>query len=150
MISENIKAKGLVSFLLVDQFGNIKQKEEQNLVVTTGLSYLISRAKDATATAMSHIAVGTGTTVAATTQTALVGEVARVALTSTTQVTTTVTGDAIQYVATFPAGSGTAALTEAGIFNAASVGTMMARTVFAVINKGALDTLTITWKITIA
>jgi hypothetical protein len=73
-----------------------------------------------------------------------------VALTSTTQVTTTVTGDAIQYVATFPAGSGTAALTEAGIFNAASVGTMMARTVFAVINKGALDTLTITWKITIA
>lgn len=150
MISENIKAKGLVSFLLVDQFGNIKQEEEQNLVVTTGLSYLISRAKDATATAMSHIAVGTGTTVAATTQTALVGEVARVALTSTTQVTTTVTGDAIQYVATFPAGSGTAALTEAGIFNSASVGTMMARTVFAVINKGALDTLTITWKITIA
>jgi hypothetical protein len=150
MISENIKAKGLVSFLLVDQFGNIKQEEEQNLVVTTGLSYLISRAKDATATAMSHIAVGTGTTVAATTQTALVGEVARVALTSTTQVTTTVTGDAIQYVATFPAGSGTAALTEAGIFNAASGGTMMARTVFAVINKGALDTLTITWKITIA
>jgi hypothetical protein len=150
MISENIKAKGLVSFLLVDQFGNIKQEEEQNLVVTTGLSYLISRAKDATATAMSHIAVGTGTTAAATTQTALVGEVARVALTSTTQVTTTVTGDAIQYVATFPAGSGTAALTEAGIFNSASVGTMMARTVFAVINKGALDTLTITWKITIA
>ena len=150
MISENIKAKGLVSFLLVDQFGNIKQEEEQNLVVTTGLSYLISRAKDATATAMSHIAVGTGTTAAATTQTALVGEVARVALTSTTQVTTTVTGDAIQYVATFPAGSGTAALTEAGIFNAASIGTMMARTVFAVINKGALDTLTITWKITIA
>jgi hypothetical protein len=150
MISENIKAKGLVSFLLVDQFGNIKQEEEQNLVVTTGLSYLISRAKDATTTAMSHIAVGTGTTAAATTQTALVGEVARVALTSTTQVTTTVTGDAIQYVATFPAGSGTAALTEAGIFNSASVGTMMARTVFAVINKGALDTLTITWKITIA
>jgi hypothetical protein len=150
MISENIKANGLVSFLLVDQFGNIKQKEEHNLVVTTGLSYLISRAKDATATAMSHIAVGTGTTVAATTQSVLVGEVARVALTSTTQVTTTVTGDAIQYVATFPAGSGTSALTEAGIFNAASGGTMMARTVFAVINKGALDTLTITWKITIA
>lgn len=150
MITENIKAKGLVSFLLVDQFGNIKQKEEHNLVVTTGLSYLISRAKDATATAMSHLALGTGTTAAAATQTALVGEVVRVALTSTTQVTTTVTNDSIQYVASFPAGSGTAALTEAGIFNAASGGTMMARTVFAVINKGALDTLTITWKITIA
>ena len=150
MISENIKANGLVSFLLVDQFGNIRQKEEHNLVVTTGLSYLISRAKDATATAMSHIAVGTGTTAAATTQSVLVGEVARVVLTSTTQVTTTVTGDAIQYVATFAAGSGTAALTEAGIFNAASAGIMLARTVFAVINKGALDTLTITWKITIA
>ena len=74
----------------------------------------------------------------------------RVALDSTTIVTTSVTNDSIQYVATFPAGTATAGLQEAGIFNASSAGTMLCRTVFAVINKGALDTLTITWKITVA
>jgi hypothetical protein len=87
---------------------------------------------------------------AANSQTALVTESARVALTSTTQVTTTTTNDAIQYVATFNPGTATAAITEAAILNAASAGTMLARTVFSVINKGANDTLTITWKITLA
>lgn len=150
MLLEQIKAKGIVSFLLTDENGNIKEQRSENLVVTAGLGYITSRMKDATATAMSHMAVGTGSTAAAAANTALVTESARVALTSTTQVTTTVTNDAIQYVATFAAGTGTAGLQEAGIFNAASAGTMLARTTFAIINKGANDTLTITWKITFA
>jgi hypothetical protein len=56
----------------------------------------------------------------------------------------------VQYVATFSAGTGTGAITEAGIFNASSAGTLLCRTVFSVINKGALDTLVITWKVTVA
>lgn len=150
MINESIKAKGIVSLVLRDEHGNIKEQQEQNLVVSSGLAYIASRMKDATATAMTHMAVGTGTTAAAAGQTALVTENARVALTSTTIVTTNVTGDAVQYVATFNPGTGTAAITEAGIFNAASAGTMLARVAFSVINKGALDTLTITWKVTVA
>ena len=150
MINESIKAKGIVSLVLRDEHGNIKEQQEQNLVVSSGLAYIASRMKDATATAMTHMAVGTGTTAAAAGQTALVTENARVALTSTTIVTTNVTGDAVQYVATFIPGTGTAAITEAGIFNAASAGTMLARVAFSVINKGALDTLTITWKVTVA
>lgn len=150
MISEKVKASGLVSFVLTDENGNIKEQQKHNLVVDTGLQYIVSRMKDATATAMSHMAIGTGTTAAADAQTALITESARVALTSTTIVTTNVTNDSIQYVATFNPGTGTAAITEAGLFNAASAGTMLARTVFPVINKGALDTLSITWKITVA
>ena len=42
-----------------------------------------------------------------------------------------------------------AALREAGIFNAASSGTMLARAVYANIDKQAGDTLTITWTVTI-
>ena len=116
-----------------------------NLVVDTGLDYIASRMKDATATAMTHMAVGSGTTVAAAGQTALVTEVARVALTSST-----VTGESIAYVASYAAGTGTGALTEAAILNAASAGTMLCRTVFSVINKGAGDTMTVTWTITIS
>lgn len=150
MLNENIKAKGVVSLVLTDENGNVKDTQTHNMIMQVGLAYITSRMKDATATAMSHMAVGTGTTAAANSQTALVTESARVALTSTTQVTTTTTNDAIQYVATFNPGTATAAITEAAILNAASAGTMLARTVFSVINKGANDTLTITWKITLA
>lgn len=150
MLTEHIKARGMVSFVLTDATGQVKEQQDHNLVVNAGLAYIASRMKDATAAVMSHMAVGVGTTAAAGGQTALVTESARVALTSSTIVTTSVANDSIQYVATFAPGSGTNALTEAGLFNAASAGTMLARTVFPVINKGALDTLTITWKITVA
>jgi hypothetical protein len=149
MLQDNIKTKGTLSLVLTDEFGNVKQQDEHNLVVSTGLAYIASRMKDATATAMSHMAVGSGSTAAAAGDTSLT-ELGRVSLTSTTIVTTSVTNDAVQYVATFAAGTGTGAITEAGIFNAGSAGTMLCRTVFAVINKGSLDTLTITWKVTVA
>jgi hypothetical protein len=93
---------------------------------------------------MTHMAVGTGTTAAAAGDTALGSESHREALDSTT-----VTSNAIAYVSSFEAGEGTGALTEAGIFNAASAGTMLCRTVFDVVNKGANDTMSITWTITI-
>lgn len=150
MLQDNIKTKGTLTLVLTDENGNVKQQDEHNLVVSTGLAYIASRMKDATATAMSHMAVGAGAAAAAAANAALGSELGRVALTSTTIVTTSVTNDAVQYVATFPAGTGTGAITEAGIFNAPSAGQMLCRTVFAVINKGALDTLTITWKVTVA
>lgn len=150
MLKDAINANGTLVIELRDENGNVKDQFEKNLVVNTGLAYIASRMKDATATAMSHMAVGSGTVAAAAADTALGTELGRVALTSTTIVTTTATDDSIQYVATFDAGTGTGAVTEAGLFNAASAGTMLSRTVFPVINKGALDTLTITWKITVA
>lgn len=150
MFKEKIRATGQVSFVLTDENGNVKQQDSKNLVVSPGLEFIVSRMIDTSAAAMSHMAIGTGTTAANTAQTALVTESERVALTSSTIVTTTVTNDSAQYVATFGPGAGTAAITEAGIFNAASAGTMLARTVFPVINKGALDTLSLTWKITVA
>ena len=151
MYIDNVKLKGSLELVLRYQFGNIKEKRlERNLVVTAGLAYIVSRMKDATATAMSHMAVGTNNTAAAAGNTTLNTETARVALDSTTLVTTTVTNDSIQYVATFGAGTGTGALVEAGILNAASAGTLLCRTVFSVINKGALDSLTVTWKVVAA
>jgi len=147
MFNDAIKMTGTLKLVLTDENGNIKQEEEvKNLVVTVGKNFIASRMKDATATAMSHMEVGTGTTAAAVGDTALQTPVAssRVALTSTT-----VTTNSVAYVATFPAGTGTGALTEAGIFNAASSGTLLCRTVFSVINKGAADTLGITWTVTV-
>ena len=52
--------------------------------------------------------------------------------------------------ATFAPGNGTGAVTEAGLFTAASVGTMFARQVFGAYNKAAGDTLVISWTITLS
>lgn len=143
---ENIKATGRLDIQVFGPNGELKQKETvDNLVVTAGLGYIASRMKDATATAMSHMALGSGTASAAAGNSALGTELGRVALTSTT-----VTGSQVQYVATFGAGTATGAVTEAGIFNAASAGTMLCRTVFSVVNKDAGDTMSITWTVTLA
>ena len=145
---ENVKGtKGELNIVLRDESGNVTQEVTvPNLVVDTGLAYIASRMKDTTLAAMSHMAVGEGTTNPAAGDTALESQLgSRVSLTSTT-----VTANAIEYVATFGAGVGTGAVTEAGIFNASTSGTMLCRTEFAVINKGSADSMTITWTVTIS
>jgi hypothetical protein len=146
MIENNLSVKGRLSVVLRDADGNVKQSQEiPNLVVNSGLAFIASRMKDTTDAAMSHMAVGSGSTAAAGGDTALGSQIgSRVSLTSTT-----VTANAVAYVATFAAGTGTGAITEAGIFNASTSGTMLCRTVFDVVNKGADDTLQITWTITL-
>jgi len=144
MINDTIKVTGELNLTLTNPDGNTHETVIPNIVVTDGKEYIASRMKDATATAMSHMAIGTGSTAAAAGDAALGTESGRVALTSTT-----VTSNAVAYVATFPAGTGTGAITEAGILNASSSGTLLCRTVFSVINKGAADTLGITWTVTV-
>jgi hypothetical protein len=146
MFENNLSVKGRLSVVLRDADGNVKQSQDiPNLVVSSGLAFIASRMKDTTDAAMSHMAVGSGTTAAAAGNTALETQIgSRISLTSTT-----VTSNAVAYVATFAAGTGTGAITEAGIFNASTSGTMLCRTVFSVVNKGADDTLQITWTITL-
>jgi len=150
MLNDAIKVTGELRITLTNPEGNIKQEVVvPNLVVTVGKNFIASSMVKTTTNspaAMTHMEVGTGTTAAAVGDTTLQTAVAssRVALTSAT-----VTSNSVAYVATFPAGTGTGALTEAGIFNASSSGTMLCRTVFSVINKGAADTLGITWTVTV-
>jgi hypothetical protein len=145
MIKDFLSAKGVLSIVVRDENGDLKQQyDATNLVVDTGLAYIASRMKDTTKTAMSHMAIGSGATAPAAGNTTLGSQLGRVALTSTT-----VTANSVAYVATFPAGTGTGAVTEAGIFNASSNGDLLCRTTFDVINKAAGDSMTITWTVTV-
>jgi len=144
--NDKTKATGKLTVEIKNPQGKvIETREVKNLVVDDGLEFIASRMKDATATAMSHMAIGTGSSAAAAGDAALGTEAARQALTSTT-----VTANAVAYVASFAAGTGTGAITEAGILNAGSGGTLLCRTVFSVVNKGASDSMTITWTVTIS
>lgn len=145
---ENLKgANGVLNIVLRDEDGNVKEEVTvPNLVVDSGLDYIASRMVGTSSAVMSHMAVGSGTTDPAAGDTQLESQLgSRVALSSSTA-----TANAVEYVATFGAGVGTGAVTEAGIFNAATSGTMLCRTEFAVINKGASDSMTITWTVTIS
>jgi hypothetical protein len=147
MFTENLKLKGRVGIVVKDKDGKVKEtREENNLVVDTGLDYIASRMKDATATAMSHMGLGTGTTAAAAGDTdleTLAGS--REALDSTT-----VTDNTINYVCNFEAGDVTGAITEAGIFNAASSGTMLCHVVFSAVNLTSSDSISVDWTITLS
>jgi len=150
MINENLKLSGHLNIVLKDKAGNVKDtREVKNLVVNKGLEYIASRMKDASKGVMSHMALGSGTTAAAASQTDLVTLLgAREALDSTT-----ISGsnnEKVVYVSAFEAGDATGAVTEAGIFNASTSGDMLCRTVFSVVNKAADDTMSVTWTITLS
>jgi|TARA_R110000744_G_scaffold298823_1_gene408365 hypothetical protein len=145
MIEEQIKVTGSLKLTVTNPEGDVKQEVEvPNVVVTAGKNYIADRMKNNT-TVMSHMAIGTNTGSAAVGNTALGAETGRVSLTSTN-----VTNNAVAYVGSFPAGTGTGAITEAGILSASSGGTLLCRTVFSVINKASGDTLGITWTITVS
>jgi hypothetical protein len=158
MINEGLKFSGDLHIVLRGPDGQIKhERDEKNAIMNVGFAHIASRLKDATSPAMSYIGVGTSNTAVSPIQTDLLTTAGtRIGPDSgfPSLVMKNVAGDTIQFVTTFPAGSSTGALIEAGIFNNASVGggTMLCRTVFAagVVNKGALDSMTITWKVTAA
>ena len=140
--------KGHVVIELHGPDGKLKDRREfDNLVVTAGKNYLAAwlAAASQAEEFMTYVGLGTGTTAADVADTALETELAtRVdgTLTSATNVW--------QNVAVFGAGVDTGAITEAGLFTASSAGTMFARQVFYVINKGASDSLTVTWQVTLS
>jgi len=143
MLKDSFRSKGQLEIILIGEDGKVKEKlTSPNLVTQTGRNYIAARMVGAGNTTMSHMAVGTSTVAAGLGNTALLGELARVALTSSTA-----NANVITYSATFNAGTGTGAIAEAGIFNNVSAGEMLCRTTFAVVNKGASDTLSITWTV---
>lgn len=145
MLNEDIKVTGDVVVEITGPDGQVKDRREiKNLVVTTGRAFIAGR-MTGTPTAMSHMAIGSSGTAAAAGDAAMGAELGRVALASAAA-----SGAVVTYTANFPAGTGTGAVVEAGVFNASSAGTMLCRTVFAVVNKGADDAMSITWQITVS
>ena len=138
--------KGELTIIHKNADGKIKDVLSiPNLVVTAGKQYIAARMVGSGTQVMSHMAIGTGTATPAVADSVLGTEAGRVALASFSSSGATVTA-----TATFPAGTGTGAITEAGILNANSAGTMLCRTTFPVVNKAAGDSIAITWVITVS
>ena len=142
MFNENLQMTGA---LTVEKNGGVIHRVP-NLVVTAGRDLVASRLAGGGSN-VTHMAVGSSSTPAAAAQTTLLSQIDRNGLTVSGG---TAVNNTVEYVSTWSAGDGTGALTEAGLFTSATGGTMLARTVFSVVNKGVNDSITITWTITIS
>lgn len=127
------------------------KRKVSNLVVDAGKAGVASRINGAgSESAFTYIAVGTGTTSPTASDTTLETELSADGLSrasaTASRVTTDVTDDSARLVNTFSV-TGTQAVTESGMFNAASSGVMLARQTFSAINVENGDSLQITWTI---
>ena len=148
---DSFKAKGRVGIVVKDKDGKVKEKRDiPNKVVDNGLAFIASRMIGTSSSVMTHMALGTnsGSTAESTSNiNALDSQIgSRKAFTTAASSS----GAVVTYVCQFGTGEGTGEVREAGIFSAATAGTMLCRTVFAVVNKDANDTMTITWEITLS
>ena len=147
-VTEELKATGLVKIVHTNAAGElVKEFNVPNLVVTAGKNHIAAKIAATTNSpaAMTHMAIGTGTSTPGASDTALGTQTGRVSLSGSVVSTNTIT-----YTATFPAGTGDGAITEAGIFNASTGGTMLCRTTFPVVNKASGDTVAVTWVVTVS
>jgi hypothetical protein len=130
--------------------GSLKKEiSGHNVVTTVGkefmASFLSSAAAAATTFTARYIAIGTGVSAESASDTGMGTEAAR-----HTGTVSYISGQIFQVTATFAAGAGTGAITEYGLFSSATAGTLVSRDTEAAVNKGASDTLTVTYQMTLS
>ena len=100
------------------------------------------------ASSVKYVGYGTDPTAYAATQTALIAAAAEARATGTqTQQTTDHTNDTYQVVGTITCATTGKAITEAGVFDAASSGNMYCRAAFSALNLDVGDSVQFTFKV---
>ena len=143
---------GVSGLVLVELFkdGKLDSQEVCNLVVQPGLNYLAALLQSGSGNVMNYMAVGSGADTVDPSDTTLspegtgTNEIDRIVLTDRT-----VSANAVTFKTTFGSGVATGTIQEAGLFDSASVGVMLARTVFGAKVKGPGDILVITWVVSL-
>lgn len=143
--------KGKIKIELLDEERNLKDfRLFKNTFMNAGDAHVADQLDvSPDESAMGWMAIGTSSTTKTVGDTVLNSELDRNALAANypEQIAGADDNDVV-YKATWAAGDGTGAITEAAIFNSSGAGSMLAGATFSVINKGAADTLTITWTVT--
>lgn len=140
MINDSLTLRGDV----YAELNGVCVLDQKNLIVQAGKNFLANALLNTSSSPFTNMAIGTSSTAASLSDTALGSEVARQTFTSSS-----ISSNVLTFVTTYGPGVGTGALTEAGIFNASSGGTMLSHVVFGAVTKGSADSFTITWTITV-
>jgi len=148
LYGENTVLKGRVR--LVHKRGDkiLKVVETPNVITNTGKAQVAGLINGVVTDYFEYIAIGTDTTSASASDTALGAETHRTSAT-TSRTTTSVTNDTAQLVATFDF-TDSYAITESGVFDASTGGNMLCRQTFSAINVASGDSLQVTWKVQVS
>ena len=145
MLKDKFNMVGHLQIKCRKKDGSEKTYNFDNLVVNNGRALVASRLTGNTPAAVSHMALGASATPPAVGQTGLLDELGRVVLDSRGATAAVAT-----FVGSFPPGTATGSIAEAGLFNDASAGTMFSRATFSPIPKGAEDAIDITWTVVVS
>lgn len=144
MLNDGINLKGKLTVIVTGEDGTVKDRlTKDNLIVTAGKEFVASRITTNDASPMNFVAVGSDNTIPGAGDTTLTTETARVSATAG------YSGVDATWTASFGAGVGTGTIAEAGIFNAGGGGDMLSHVNGLSVTKGASDTLTVTWTVTV-
>ena len=153
----NLKLKGIVEYAVFNADGSKDEARSEivnNLIVNAGLAESVQLIGGLGGTAFSALAIGSGSTAAAATDTALQTEIttnggARGAAAVTAQ-TTSVSGDTLQFIKTWNF-TGSVTVNEVGIFNNnTSGGDMLGRQVTSSKSFVNGESLQITYKVVLS
>lgn len=149
--SDKTLAKGKIRFKITDKDGNVVEKVIDNTFTDAGNVHVADRLDNSpTDAVMGYMAIGTGNTPFTVSSTTLNSELDRNTLSAGYPEQRSAPNDnQVVYKGLWAAGDGTGAITEAGIFNSSIAGTMLAASTFDVVNKGADDSLEITWEVSV-
>ncbi len=152
---DRFRLRGEIELILKNKKGEVKKRVKiKNVITNVGKAQVAGLINGVVTSPFRYVAIGTGTTAPSASDTALDNEIAR-KVGSTSRATTNVTNDTAVVEATFSSAdglSGSSNVAEAGLFDAASGGNMLARQTFSAIpvNWDGGDTLTIRWRIIVS
>ena len=147
-LNEQVGYVGNVHYVHRDSEGNVLNEFDcANTTTNAGFAEVAELIIGA-GTAMSNIAIGTGSSNFAATSTELNDEYKRDTATTSTA-TTTATGDTSQLIVTFSF-TESKAIVESGVLNASTNGDMVCAQTFSAVNVANGDSLQVTWKIAVA
>lgn len=146
--NEGLKMHGALTMTIQRANGDTETIRKDNIIVDVGFDFIADAIGESASRpgVMSHIAVGSGTASPSADDTALETEITRQAAAYAHSAGT----KTMTFTASFPAGVGTGAITEAGVINSPSGGILLDRVTFGVINKGADDSMTATFTFTMS
>lgn len=149
-LGDVIQLKGRYEIQLQDILGRpvAPKVVTPNTVVTVGRRWVLENIYSggaASAQVLSHLAVGTGTTAPATSDTALGSETLRIAIGTFTTSNLTSSTPNLRFEASFATNQANTTLGEVGIFNSSASGTLFSRSTMTTIDKTTSNTLSISY-----
>lgn len=146
MKEEKIDIKGIVTFRVFDSHGRLTRSiEENNLVTSAGKNFFVNKIIDdpsTAGTAIQSIAVGSGSTTPAESNTALENEIGRIQIASISS-----SNNIGEFVTSISAGVATGTIQEAGLYTSDDVPVLISRIVLSSpFTKGPNESITVSWR----